>query len=245
MEVTCFGSATGYEYIPNIGYLCKPKPVKGIAKFKSTKMSFISSLDWRHATKRYTGAKISAEKLNTILEAIRKAPSSIGAQPYTIFVVEDAEAKAKIQPLAYGQPQAVEASALIFFAAWTKLTPEQSEKNLKEIEDARGLTRDQLGPLPGYYQNYQSFDEEKFFNWSSRQAYIALGFGLAAAAELQVSSTPMEGFDPNAIDEFLGIKGKGLKTVVLLAVGEGDNEKDYLAGAKKVRRSAEELFVRI
>jgi len=81
-------------------------------------------------------------------------------------------------------------------------------------------------------------------NWNSRQAYIALGFGLVAAALEQVDATPMEGFDPDALDAVLGLKEKGLHSTVILTLGYRDAEKDKLSSAVKVRRSQEELFVR-
>ena len=36
---------------------------------------------------------------------------------------------------------------------------------------------------------------DEILNWSARQAYLALGFALAACAELQIDSCPMEGFE--------------------------------------------------
>ena len=84
---------------------------------------------------------------------------------------------------------------------------------------------------------------EQLLNWNSRQAYIALGTGLVAAAEMQIDSTPMEGFDADALDEALGLKEQGLHSTVILALGYRDVEKDYLSTAVKVRRIKEELFV--
>jgi nitroreductase len=85
---------------------------------------------------------------------------------------------------------------------------------------------------------------EQLLNWTSRQAYIALGTGLVAAAEEHVDATPMEGFNPDALDELLGLKEKGLHSTVILALGYRDAEKDYMSSAKKVRRDKEDLFVR-
>jgi len=54
----------------------------------------------------------------------------------------------------------------------------------------------------------------------------------------------MEGFDPDQFDEILGLKAKGLKSVVLLAVGYRSTGDDYQHLAK-VRRSKEEIFITI
>ncbi|MCZ7391663.1 nitroreductase family protein, partial [Klebsiella pneumoniae] len=59
-------------------------------------MSTLTNLKWRYATKRMNGQKVPAEKLENILEAIQLAPTSIGMQPFTVLVVEDADLRAKI-----------------------------------------------------------------------------------------------------------------------------------------------------
>ncbi len=52
-------------------------------------MKLLDALKWRYAVKRMNGAKIPTEKMNTILEAIRFAPSSFGLTPYQVLVIED------------------------------------------------------------------------------------------------------------------------------------------------------------
>ena len=81
-------------------------------------MKIIEALQWRYATKRMNNTKIPQEKLETILDAIALAPSSIGLQPYTIFVIEDKELLQKIKPIASNQTVITECSALLVFAAW-------------------------------------------------------------------------------------------------------------------------------
>ena len=56
-------------------------------------MKLLDALNWRYAVKRMNGAKIPAEKMNTILEAIRFAPSSFGLTPYQVLVIEDEETR--------------------------------------------------------------------------------------------------------------------------------------------------------
>src|SRR5690606_26579956 len=74
---------------------------------------------------------------------------------------------------------------------------------------------------------------------AAKQAYIALGSALVAAAEQQVDSTPMEGFDNAAVDEILGLAGKGLKSAIVLPLGYRDEVKDWLVSMKKVRTPTE------
>lgn len=209
-------------------------------------MQLIDQLNWRYATKKMNGETIPEAKLHAILDAIQLAPSSSGLQPYSIFVISDRELLKKIQPIAMGQGQIVECSQLLVFAAWDKYTLERMEKVFNDTLSERGLP---LNTMDDYKNNlwgmYSSLPEEWHAHHAAKQAYIALGVGLVAAAEQQVDATPMEGFDPEALDELLGLKAKGLKSAALLTLGYRDTENDWLANMKKVRRPQDELFINI
>ncbi|WP_192820672.1 NAD(P)H-dependent oxidoreductase [Rufibacter sp. LB8] len=209
-------------------------------------MGLLQDLQWRYATKRMTGAKVPQDKLDTILEAIRLSPSSMGFQPYTVLVVEDLETRKKIQAVAFQQPQIVEASHLLIFAAWDPLSTQQVQAYMQQIADERGVSMDTLAGFAGSINNMISNGTpEENFHWAAKQTYIGLGIGLAAAASEKVDATPMEGFMPAALDELLGLKEKGLRSVSLMTLGFRDTANDPLANAKKVRRPKENFFQEI
>lgn len=87
----------------------------------------------------------------------------------------------------------------------------------------------------------KSGNKAELKEWAARQTYIALGTLLAAAAEQQVDATPMEGFFPDQLDEILGLKAKGLESVVIAALGYR-SDKDWLAPLPKVRRDKDLLI---
>lgn len=207
----------------------------------------IEKLNWRYATKRMNGQTVPKEKLDNILEAIQLAPSSVGLQPYNIVVVEDKALKDKIfHEAASRQAQIPDASHLLIFAAWEKLTAQHVDDYIQLIANTRNVS---VESLAGFHSSINggilSRGEDVNFDWAARQAYIALGHGLVAAATEEVDATPMEGFDAAKLDEILGLREKGLRSVVILTLGYRDQEKDPLANAKKVRRSQEELFISI
>lgn len=208
-------------------------------------MNTLTSLKWRYATKRMNGEKVPAEKLENILDAIQLAPTSIGLQPFTVIVIGDSELKAKIAPAVNNQPQITEGSHVIVFAAWTEISDEKIDNYIEHIASVRNVSVESLGRIRNMIKgSVEGKTPEQLLNWTSRQAYIALGTGLVAAAEEHVDATPMEGFNPDALDLALGLKEKGLRSTVILALGYRDAEKDYLSSAKKVRRDKEDLFVR-
>jgi nitroreductase len=206
-------------------------------------MSLIEKLNWRYATKRMNGTEVPQEKIDKILEAIRMAPTSFGLQAFKVFVIQDALLREQIFNEACQQPQIKEASHVLVFAATKNINEEQIDEFIKLVADTRGSSVDSLGGFKAMFAGVIAGDADANFKWSSRQTYIALGVGLAAAAEEQVDSTPMEGFNPAALDKILGLNEQNLGSVSILTLGYRDAELDKLANAPKVRKSKENLFV--
>jgi len=207
-------------------------------------MSLTTALNWRYATKRVNGIKIPKSKLDTILNAISLAPSSFGLQPYSVLVIEDKALLEKIKPIAMMQPQITEASALVVFAAWDKVTQDRIDMYFDQIVRDRKVPMQSLEPVRKAIESLLSYSDTDNLSWSARQAYIALGIGLVAAAEAEIDSTPMEGFDKNGLDDLLQLNALGLKSEVLLTLGYRDAKNDFLVNLKKVRREKGKLFIK-
>ena len=207
----------------------------------------LDHLNWRYATKKMDPSKtVSEDKIAKIVEAVSLAPTSSGLQPFELLVIRNKELRAKLQAAANDQAQITEGSHLLVFAAWDNYTDDRIEE-IVDLSAAERGGRSEL--LEGYYARlkgmYLPRPAEVNFNHAARQAYIALGVALVAAAEQEVDSTPMEGFDPAKVDEILGLKERGLRSVILLPLGYRDAESDWLAPMKKVRKSAETLVTHI
>ncbi len=207
-------------------------------------MELIENLNWRYAVKRMTGAKVPQEKLEKILEATRLSASSFGLQPYKIIVVQDEAVKKQLQAAAYNQPQVAEGSHLLIFAAYEDITPAHIDEYIHLQAKVKNISLESLAPFKNQITGSTgSRSAEANFNWAARQAYIALGTALIAAAEEKVDATPMEGFNPAAFDEILGLQVAGLKTVAMLVLGYRDVANDYLAHAPKVRKEMKDLVL--
>ena len=205
-------------------------------------MSLIQKLEWRYATKKMTGEKVSSEKLDTILHATQLAASSYGLQPYTILVIENADLKKQLLPAAYNQPQIIESSHLLVFCAWADITEKEVATFIKDTTEKRNMPEDALDSYKATINGtINGLTVEQKVAWATKQVYIALGTTLVAAAFEQVDATPMEGFDAVQFDEILGLKEKGLKSVVICALGYRSPE-DYLVNLPKVRRDKDLLF---
>ena len=208
-------------------------------------MNLIESLEWRYATKRMNGEQIPEEKMNNILDAVQLAPSSYGLTPYNVIVVQDPAMKEKLAPQCYNQPQIKESSALLIFAPWKIINDDNVDTYMQEIATTRSIPVEALVDLSNSIKGkIKSSTPEDLNAWASKQAYIALGVGLAAAAVEGIDSTPMEGFNPAGVNDVLELGAKGLSAACMLALGYRDAAQDYLANAKKVRRDKEKLFIK-
>ncbi|AWG22158.1 NAD(P)H-dependent oxidoreductase [Flavobacterium faecale] len=206
--------------------------------------TFLENQNWRYATKKFDATKkISNEDLEFLKEAIRLSSSSYGLQPYKVFIIENPEIRAKIQPVAWGQSQIVEASHLLVFANVTSLSDEDIDGYVENIAATRDLP---LDAVTGYGNlmkaNLLGLPADAKNIWSAKQVYLAMGNLLNAAAEKQIDVTPMEGFLPEKVNEILGFDALGLNTTLIATVGYRHTE-DATQHYKKVRKSNEELFI--
>ncbi len=205
-------------------------------------MELLDKLNWRYATKAMNGEKVAQEKIDNIIEAASLAPTSSGLQPFEIMVITNQEIKEKIKPIAWDQQVITACSHLLVFAAWDNYTADRINKQFDLTNTVRGFKNE---GWENYRQmllgNYPNRDAEVNFNHAARQAYIAFSQAITAAAFEEVDTTPMEGFDPDALDEILGLRAKGLRSCVMLAVGYRDTDKDWLVNLTKVRKSKKDL----
>lgn len=205
-------------------------------------MELLDKLNWRYATKAMNGQTVPQEKIDNIIEAARLAPTSSGLQPFEIIVVTNDDVKAQILPVAWGQSVVTDCSHLFVFAAWDTYTAERINKVYDHLNEVRGFTNEGLENYrQGLLNNYLPRDPEVNFAHAARQAYIAFSMSVMAAAFEGVDCTPMEGFDPDAVDGILGLRERGLRSCVLLPVGYRDLENDWLAALPKVRMPKEDL----
>ena len=206
--------------------------------------TFPNALNWRYATKKMNGEKVSQDKVDQILEAAHLAPTSSGLQPFRVIVVTNPALKAQIQPIAFGQSQIVDSSHLLIFAAWDNYTEERIRSVFSHANQERGLPDE----TPGDYEimltsTYTVRTPEENFQHAARQAYIGFGMAIAQAALLEVDATPMEGFNGPELDKLLGLDAKGLRSVTLLPLGYRDPEADWLVKLKKVRTPMEDFVI--
>ncbi|WP_034058836.1 nitroreductase family protein [Lacinutrix jangbogonensis] len=205
-------------------------------------MELLDKLNWRYAAKAMNGEKVAEDKIEHILEAARLAPTSSGLQPFEIFVIKNQDIKEKIRPVAWNQSVITDCSHLLVFAAWDTYTVDRINYMFDLTNEIRGFKNEG-------WENYRQMllklypqkDAEENFNHAAKQAYIAFSAAIIAAAYEGVDATPLEGFEPDAVDKILGLREKGLRSAVLLPLGYRKEDEDWLVNLVKVRKPMEDL----
>jgi nitroreductase len=209
-------------------------------------MEFLSKLNWRYAVKGFDATKkIPADQLENLLEALRLAPSSYGLQPWKFVVVENVELREKLKAASWGQGQTTDASHLLVLCRKESVDQAEIDRFIQTTASERGQ---ELTELDAYKKMMEggilSMDAARQEVWASKQVYLALGVLLSACASADIDACPMEGFDSAQYDQILDLPGKGLRSVVVCAVGYRSADDKY-AMAKKVRYPKDEVIVRL
>ncbi|MBI5734117.1 MAG: NAD(P)H-dependent oxidoreductase [Candidatus Kerfeldbacteria bacterium] len=199
--------------------------------------SFLDNLYWRFATKQFDPVRaVSEADLKSVLMAIRLAPTSLGLQPFHVYVVSDQSLKEKMRPVAFDQAQVTDAKYVLVFCADLDIE-KKIEGYIKAAASGGASAAIQQGRRERFKQFLAGKNEAELLTWASKSTYIALGFGLAVCAELNLDSCPMEGFTPAKIAEVMDLPVHH-KPLVFLAIGYRLHGPAY----NKVRLSEDDLF---
>ena len=205
------------------------------------------SFSSRFSSKSFDSSKkLNQSEIDSIIDAANYAPTSFGIQPFKIIEVTNDDLKSKIEAIGYGQPQFTTCDR-IFIWAIEKDIKKSIDEYMERVVNSGRLNNDAAAGFRKYIDshidNNTVLRHSNIENWNAKQAYISLGFALAACAVLGVSSCAMEGFDPDKLDELLELDKIGLRSVVILTIGvikEGDAD----ALKPKVRKTKEELVLK-
>lgn len=209
----------------------------------------------RHATKAFDpDRKISAEHIAQLRTVLRYSPSSVNSQPWHFVIASTEEGKARIAEgagapaFAYNASKLKNASHVVVFCCRTSMDETHVQDILQqEIADGRLPTAEAQANAArsrNVYVDLHRFDRKDTQHWMEKQVHIALGALLLAAGALGIDACPMEGFIPARVDEVLGLRERGLTSVVLVALGYS-GEGDFNATLKKSRLPGSKIFTDI
>ena len=205
----------------------------------------------RYTTKAFDPQKrIDAALMAQLQTLLRFAPSSVNSQPWHFVIATSDEAKANIARATTGaysgnEPKVLKASHVVVLCARTELDDAHLDRVLEQEEkDGRFRTaeaREMQTRGRGFYVNMHRNELHDTQQWMEKQVYLALGTLLLGAASLAIDATPIEGFDRTVLDDALGLGKRGLRSVVLAALGYR-SEDDFNAALPKSRLPDDEIF---
>jgi nitroreductase len=181
----------------------------------------LASLRWRYATKKFDPTrKIPAATWDALEESLVLTPSSFGLQPWKFLVIQDPGVRANLSAESWQQPQVTQASHYVVLTARTNLNAADIDAWMERMAEVQGSGPEILAPLKGMIEGFaQAMSHEARHAWNIRQAYIALGQLMTAAAVMGIDACPMEGISAAGYDQLLGLEGSGYATVVGCALG--------------------------
>ncbi len=185
----------------------------------------------RRAVNNFDTTKpLASGLLKEIIDLAVLAPSAFNLQPWRIIAATTPEGKAKLHPVAFGQPKILEAPAtLILIGDREAYGPHNSVweylKSVMGEEGAKGA----MGMAAGLYG---STEERKVKFAESNVGLLGMSI-MYAAKELGVDSHAMSGMDFQGIKDTFGLKDSE-DVVMLISLGYRDETKDlYPRGIRK------------
>lgn len=206
-------------------------------------MNYIEALQKRYSVKKFDKSKsVDEATLKSILEAGKLSASSLGLQPYKIYVAQSEEIKEKLRKAFANPAQISTCSHLIAIVSKKNIEEEYIDGYFHHISEIRNVPVENLAPFRNSINYFRGlYNNETTTYWNEKQGYIVLGNLMFAAALEGVDSCPMEGFIPEKINEVLGLDTEKEHVAVTLALGYRA-EDDIFQNFAKVRKPDEKLF---
>ncbi len=201
-------------------------------------MDIVEALEWRYAVKKFDKNEILTEKsISRISKALSLTATSMGMQLLEFVIVKDEDVKNSLVEACYNQNQVSTCSHLIVLARKNTVDQGFIDAYIDRIAEVKQLEKSssQLTNFSNMVGGTLRMEKEKQIRWMENQVYIALGNLLTVCAAEKIDACPMEGFNPEKIDELLNLETKGLKSVLLCPVGIRAKDDKY-AKMPKVRR---------
>jgi nitroreductase/dihydropteridine reductase len=206
----------------------------------------LKQLQWRYACKKFdTGYILSEDKLSLLKEAFNLTATSYGLQPLKMVVISDSEMKDALVPMTMNQNQVKDCSHVLVLCTETNMDAAFIEEYFKNVQEIRNTPAEILASFKDFLiADFTAKDPEILENWMAKQAYIAIGNLLTVCALEKIDACPIEGFDPVKYDSYLNLTEIGLRSVLVLAVGQRAPD-DMFAKMEKVRRGVDEVVIEL
>ncbi|KWX76628.1 NAD(P)H nitroreductase [Paenibacillus riograndensis] len=183
---------------------------------------FTSIITGRRSIRKYDpSVKISKAEMTEILTEATLAPSSVNMQPWRFLVIESAEGKAKLAPLAKFNQQQVETSAAVI-AVFVDMNNFDYAEEIYGTAVERGLMpaevkERQLAALGAHFANLPADVNRETIMIDG--GLVSMQLMLAARAH-GYDTNPIGGFEKDQIAEVFGMDKERYIPVMLISIGK-------------------------
>ena len=196
-------------------------------------------LEKRRSVRHYdSNYKISSETLTALVESASKSPNGNNIQATRYLIIEDANLRNLLLPIAFNQQQIVEASTLIVMLGDYQAFNKGNIIKIHEEGYQAGYfdesLRDNLANAAINY--YESKTKEDLKLELTRDVSLASMSLVLLANEAGFDTITMSGYDSKKLKEILNISDRYLD-VMLIAIGKG-----IKAGHKTVRHNVNKVI---
>ncbi len=176
-------------------------------------MEFSDVVSGRRSVKSYDAAHtISDDQLATLFDRVSLSPSSFNLQHWRFVVVRDAQRKAAMRKLSYGQEQVENASACIVVVG--RLVAHEDAPTI--MAEAPQSVRESLIPMiNGLYADNAALRRDE----AIRSASLAAMTLMHAAYDMGYATGPLIGFDSKGVSELVGLDANHIP-VMLVVLGK-------------------------
>ncbi len=172
----------------------------------------------RSAAKYYdAAAKLSDDQIRELVRIGTSAPTSFHMQNWRFIAVRTAEAKARLSPIAWNQPAITDAAVTFIICgqlADSSVIPERLAPLVEAGVMPAAMVPEWENPARDLYMDYPQRQRDE----AVRTGTFGAAAMIYAARSLGLGSTPMIGFDAEAVHEKFGLAENEVP-VMLLSVG--------------------------
>lgn len=207
-------------------------------------MDYLLALRRRYSVKKFDAdRKIAPEVMDRIYQAAQLSVSSLGLQPYKIWVTGDRPKIENLIPAFQNPTQLETCSHLAIITVHRELTDNYIDSYFDLISKTRDTPAENLQDFKNGVIRYRNAQAPASIQlWNEKQSYIVLGNLIFAAALENVDTCPMEGFHPAQVANLLKIDKRQYTVTAAVAFGYRAAD-DPFAQFKKVRKPMAELFI--
>ncbi|MBW0271062.1 dehydrogenase [Nocardia sp. MH4] len=185
-------------------------------------LSVTEAIRTRRTVRHYRPEPLDPALLDELLELAVQAPSAWNMQDRSIVVVTSEAGRKALSAAAFGQPQPLEAPAVLVFVAdptaWTGANADIAEQATRN-----GAWNEQFLAKFDSRADYHSMRERGLLRENAvKNAMIAATYVMLAATGLGLDSAPMNGWDEALVKQAIGIDADAETAIaVMVAVGYG------------------------